>query len=111
MCIRDSNTVVLDPRNVVGVLLGVDLVFLAVDDDGVFGGLDVNRSAIVMTEGAVGAVVLQQVSQGSRGGQIVDGGNFNVTSLAAASLQLEDATEGETTNATEAVDKMCIRDR
>ena len=98
------NTVVLDPRNVVGVLLGVDLVFLAVDDDGVFGGLDVNRSAIVMTEGAVGAVVLQQVSQGSRGGQIVDGGNFNVTSLAAASLQLEDATEGETTNATEAVD-------
>ena len=57
-----------------------------------------------MTEGAVGAVVLQQVSQGSRGGQIVDGGNFNVTSLAAASLQLEDATEGETTNATEAVD-------
>lgn len=75
------NTVVLDPRNVVGVLLGVDLVFLAVDDDGVFGGLDVNRSAIVMTEGAVGAVVLQQVSQGSRGGQIVDGGNFNVTSL------------------------------
>ena len=57
------NTVVLDPRDVVGVLLGVDLVFLAVDDDGVFGGLDVNRSAIVMTEGAVGAVVLQQVGQ------------------------------------------------
>ena len=57
-----------------------------------------------MTEGAVGAVVLQQVSQGSRGGQIVDGGNFNVTSLAAASLQLEDAAEGETTDTTKAVD-------
>ena len=50
--------------------------------------LDVDRGAIVMTEGAVGAVVLQQVGQGCRGGQIVDGGNFNVTSLTAASLQL-----------------------
>ncbi len=57
-----------------------------------------------MTEGAVGAVVLQQVGESSRGGQIVDGGNFDVTSLTTASLQLEDATEGETTNTTEAVD-------
>ncbi len=57
-----------------------------------------------MTEGAVGAVVLQQVGKGCRSGQIVDGGNFDVASLATASLELEDAAERQTTDTTKAVD-------
>ena len=100
---HELNAIVLDPRDVVGILLGVNLVFLAIDHDGVFGGGDLNRGAIVMTEGAVGAVVLQQVGQHGRGGQIVDCSDLNVTGLAATSLQLEDAAESQTTDTTKAV--------
>ena len=100
---HELNAIVLDPRDVVGILLGVNLVFLAVDHDGIFGGGDLNRGAIVMTEGAVGAVVLQQVGQHGRGGQIVDCSDLNVTGLAATSLQLEDAAESQTTDTTKAV--------
>ena len=100
---HELNAVVLDPRDVVGILLGVDLVFLAVDHDGVVGGGDLDRGAIVMTEGAVGAVVLQQVGQHGRGGQIVDCSDLNVTGLAATSLQLEDTAESQTTDTTKAV--------
>ena len=101
---HELDAVVLDPRDVVGILLGIDLVFLAVDHDGVFGGGDLDRGAIVMTEGAVGAVVLQQVGQHGRGGQIVDCSDLNVTGLAATSLQLEDTAESQTTDTTKAVD-------
>ncbi len=58
--------------------------------------------AIVMTEGAVGAVVLQQVGQHGRGGQIVDCSDLNVTGLAATS-QLEDTAESQTADTTKAV--------
>ena len=57
-----------------------------------------------MTEGAVGAVVLQQVSQHGRGRQIVDGCDLDVTGLTTTSLQLEDAAERKTTDTAEAVD-------
>ena len=60
--------------------------------------------AVVVTEGAVGAVVLQQVGEHGRRGQIVDCSDLDVTGLATASLQLEDAAEGETTDTTKAVD-------
>lgn len=40
---HELNAVVLDPRDVVGILLGIDLVFLAVDHDGIVGGGDLDR--------------------------------------------------------------------
>ena len=57
-----------------------------------------------MTEVALGAVVLEQVGQNRRGGQIVDGCHLDLGGVAATGLQLEDATESQTTDTTEAVD-------
>ncbi len=101
---HELDAVVRDPLEVARVALGVDRVFLAIDDDGGVGGLDVDRGAVDVLEDAVGAVVLEQVGEGSRRGQIVDRGDLDVGGFATLLLKLEDAAERETTNATEAVD-------
>ncbi len=101
---HELNAVVSNPLEVASVALSIDRVFLAVNDDGVVGGLDVNRGAVNVLEHTVGAVVLEQISQSGRRRQIVDSGDLDVGSFAALLLQFENAAEGETTNTTEAVD-------
>jgi hypothetical protein len=54
------------------VALGEDLELLAVDDDGVLGGGD------LVLEVAEDGVVLEQVGEGRRGGEVVDGDEFDV---------------------------------
>ena len=80
----------LAPRAIVGVLLSVDLQRLAVNDDGIVGGL---YSVLVLTqvahEGTLSGVVLEQMSQHAGAGQIVDCNNL-------ITLCLEHLTESKT---------------
>ena len=101
---HELNAVVRNPLEVTGIALGVDRVFLAVNDDGGIGGLDIDRGAVDVLEHAVRAVVLEQVCKRLRRGQVVDRGDLDVSSFAALFLQLENTTECETTDTTEAVD-------
>jgi hypothetical protein len=81
------------PRQVVGVGLLVDLDLLAVDDDGILGGLDLVITGVVALRG----VVLQQVSEHVGRGEVVDGNDLGT-------LVTEHLTESQTTDTTEAVD-------
>ena len=88
----------LAPGAVLGVLNGVDLDLLAVDDDGVLGGRnDVLVLADLAAEGALGGIVLQQVSQHLGAGQIVDGDDL-------VALSVEHLTESQTANAAKTID-------
>ena len=49
---HELNAVVRNPLEVAGVALGVDRVFLAVNDDGGIGGLDIDRGAVDVLEDA-----------------------------------------------------------
>ncbi|ERL66225.1 hypothetical protein L248_1318 [Schleiferilactobacillus shenzhenensis LY-73] len=89
------NAVVLNPRNVLCLGLSVNTVLLAVNNDGIVGGTNLTR------EGPMSGIILQQVSQHCRAGQIVDCDNLDLVRL---STQLIDPTESQTTDTTEAVD-------
>ncbi|EFH71661.1 hypothetical protein GV51_1197 [Gardnerella vaginalis 5-1] len=100
---NEFNAIVLNPWNVICVFFGVNLISLAIYNDCVFGGGYLNWGAVIVAECAVGAVILEQVGEHRRGGQIVDGCDFDVTCLTAASLKLKNTTECETTDATETI--------
>ncbi len=79
------------------VLNGVDLDFLAVDDDGILGSLDrVLAFADLAAERTLSGIVLQQVSQHLGAGQIVDRDDL-------VTLSIEHLTESQTTDVAEAV--------
>ena len=59
------------PIQLGGVALGIDLDLLAIDGDKVFAGND------FIFQVAEDRVVLEQVGQGGRAGQVVDGNKFN----------------------------------
>ena len=79
------------PVELRGVALGEDLEGLAVDDDRVRGVLD------LVLQVAEDGVVLEQVREGGRGGEVVDSDEFDV---GIAQCRAEDVAS----NAAEAVD-------
>ena len=88
----------LAPGQLSGVGLGVYGDLLAVDNDVVLAGLDGVAVAVIALRG----IVLQQVSQHLRRGQVVDGNNL-------IALSTEHLTESQTADTTETVD--CNFDR
>ena len=85
------------PRQVGGVPLGDDGDGLAVDDQAPFPGLDRARELLVH------AVVLQQVRQGLRAGQVIDRGHAEV------GAGREQGAEEATADTAEAVDAYADR--
>ena len=81
------------PRQVVSVGLLVDLDGLAIDGDGILTGDNLMIAAVVALRG----IILQQVSEHIGRGEVVDGNDLGA-------LVTEHLTEGQTTDATEAVD-------
>ena len=89
----------LAPGAVGGVLLGVDLDFLAVHDDGVLGGLNgVQVFADVAAVGTLSGIILQQVGQHSGAGQVVDSDHF-------IALSAEHLTESQTADTSKTVNR------
>ena len=87
----------LAPGAVGGVLLGVDLDFLSIDDDGILGGFDRMLVFPDMTAvGALSGVILEKMGKHLRAGQVVDGDHF-------ITLGTEHLTESQATDAAEAV--------
>ena len=96
--LQNDVNVQLAPGAVLGVLNGVDLDLLAVDDDGVLGGRnDVLVLADLAAEGALSGVVLQQVSQHLGAGQVVDSDDL-------VALSVKHLTESQTANAAKTID-------
>ena len=84
----------LAPREVVGVGLLVDGDLLAVDGNGVLTGGDLVIAAVVALRG----VVLQQVREHVRGGEVVDRDDLGA-------LVTEHLAERETTDAAKAINR------
>ena len=88
----------LAPGAILGILDGVDLDLLAVDDDGVVGGVNgVLVLADAAQERTLRGIVLQQVSKHLGAGQVVDGNDF-------IALRLEHLTESQTADAAKTID-------
>ena len=88
----------LAPRAILSVLNGVDLDFLAIDDDRILGSFD---GVLVLTdlaqERTLSGVVLEQVSQHLGAGQVIDGNNF-------VALSLKHLTESQTADTAKTID-------
>ena len=91
--LEDDVDIKVAPRQVVGVGLLVDGNLVTIDGNGVLAGDDLVVASIVALRG----VILQQVSEHLRRGEVVDGDDLGA-------LVTEHLTEGQTTDATEAVD-------
>ena len=91
--LEDDVDVMLCPRNVLGILLGIDLDRLAFDRDAVFASLD--RVSILVL--ALGGIVLQKVSEHLRAREVVDSDDF-------ITLSVEHLTECETADTTKTID-------
>ena len=88
----------LAPRAILGILNGIDGDLLAVDDDVILASLNgVLVLADLAQERALSSVVLQQVSQHSGAGQIVDGDNF-------VAVGLKHLTESQTADTAKTID-------
>ena len=83
----------LAPGQILGVLLGIDLDGLAVHSDGILTGGDLVSQSIA----ALSGVILQQMSQHSGAGQVVD--RHNLVALSAKHL-----TESQTADAAKTID-------
>ena len=85
------------PRAVVGVLFGVDLDLLAVDDDRILGSFyGVKVLAELAAVGSLSGIVLEKVSEHCGSGEVVDGDYL-------IALCTEHLAECETADATETV--------
>ena len=84
--------IVLAPRNLCSVCASIDLDLLAVYSDGIL-ACSYSISVLVL---ALGGVILQQMSQHLRAGEVVDCNNF-------ITLSVEHLTECQTTNTTKTI--------
>ena len=88
----------LAPGAILSIFDGVDLDLLAVDDDGVVGGIDgVLVLADLAQERALSGIIFQQMRQHLGAGQVVDRDDL-------VALRLEHLTESQTADAAETID-------
>ena len=96
--LQNDVNVQLAPRSILCVLNSVDLDLLAVNNDGILGGLDSMLAlADLAAERALSSIVLQQVSQHLGAGQVVDCDDL-------VTLSIKHLTESQTANTTETID-------
>ena len=83
----------LAPRNVLSVLLSIDLDRLAVHSDAVLASLNL----VSVLVGTLSGIVLEEVCEHLRAGEVVDCNNF-------ITLSVEHLTESETADTTKTID-------